>query len=110
MWVGLVAACSSSSGGDGNGGSPAVVTCNEFLDLWCNRAGECLSPQHGTVDQVRSQCLGNAQASIDCSRAVQVASSYPQCKQELQTASCTTLFPTIEGSLPAPCSGVILLQ
>jgi len=95
---------------DGGSGSSAVSTCKEFVSIWCGRAGECLSPDHGTPSEIESQCHATVEADLDCSKAVGVEPGYPECKSALQTSSCAVIFPDTQGSLPASCNGVILLK
>jgi hypothetical protein len=101
----MMAAC----GGDDDGGSSPVAKCDNLVDTVCDRAVDCV-PSQGT----HTQCVQQIQQVISCGAAKAVSATYDRCISQLQSNSCSVLFPINpqtgepELELPADCNQVIL--
>jgi len=89
------------------GGESAVEKCDDLVDDLCNRGVECL-PDQGT----HSECVQSAERSLPCGKAQSVLGSYDRCIEEINTDSCSVLFPKDASgnpslALPADCKAVI---
>ncbi len=108
--LGLLAAsllggdCNSTddTGSAGSAGSAtstdAVTKCTSLVDKLCTRIDTC-----GVQD--KAGCIASNQTSLDCTKAVDVTTSYPQCVKDVDALTCddpTVLF-------PSSCSAVIVL-
>lgn len=94
----------------GCGAEPSPVDqCDDLVDLICDRAVVCL-PMAGT----KASCVQMVNQVISCGAAKQVSASYDRCMSQLNTTSCSVLFPASpqtgngELRLPADCMAVIL--
>lgn len=76
--------------------------CNEFVETISDRAATCGGNRQEFEDGVRG--------ALECSRAVDVASSFDSCMEQIRTLPCGTLFPAEGPSLPTACESVILLR
>jgi len=127
--VGVTLACALGCNGgsgdddddddDGTNGSPAVGKCNQLVDLYCPAVIDC-AVGAGTVpaddrDATVSECVSGAKKALDCSKAVDVSSSYDACIDALENPDCDAINDALasEGAvspLPTSCNGVILVQ
>ena len=87
----------------------AVDKCDDLVDVICDRGVQCLGGSH-------SECVQAVQRELPCGSAKKVSASYDRCMSQLQTNSCSVLFPTNpqtgqpEIRLPADCQSVILAR
>jgi hypothetical protein len=113
--------CSGNNGDDDDdsaGNSDAAGKCATFFEVYCPRMVDCLV-EGGTLtagdrDEAADSCLSNAKASVDCSRAVGVTSSYDSCITALQKLDCAAVNTAIATNdtdhvLPEVCKGVLLI-
>lgn len=83
--------------------------CDELIDVVCDRAVACIGGDDTT-------CVQSLQSKLPCGSAKSVAPSYDRCLSQLESNSCTILFPTDPSSgkreltLPADCRAVILTR
>ena len=90
----------------GGGSDTPVEKCDDLVDLVCDRAVDCV-PTAGT----HAECVTEVEASgFDCGAATDVSPSYGACMMQLRSTTCGSLFPNDMLSLPADCSGVILIE
>jgi hypothetical protein len=100
MFVIVLAGCGSES---------AVDKCDNLVDTLCDRAVTCV-PGNGN----HATCVASVQTALPCGSAKTVSASYDRCMSQLESSSCSVLFPTnpqtgeTELSLPADCNAVIL--
>ena len=84
-----------------------VEKCDDLVDVLCDRGVQCLG---GT----RAECVQAVQSQLPCGSAKAVSASYDRCIDQLQAASCASLFPPNPQSgqpelrLPADCMSVVL--
>ena len=101
VWVAVLALC-----GCGSEPSP-VEKCDDLVDVLCDRGVHCLGGAHAEYVQA-------LQAELPCGSAKAVSASYDRCIDQLQAASCGSLFPINPQSgkpevrLPADCMSVVL--
>lgn len=109
VWMALACGCSDS---------PEEL-CKDLLGAVCTRVTMCTEELTATMapEGFASQCVKQVEQSTGvCEKAVDVASSYDTCIDELEGASCNALL-TIRASdnkvttiLPASCKGVIKVE
>ena len=94
----------------GCGGEPSPVEkCDDLLDVLCDRGVQCLGGTH-------AECVQALQSALPCGSAKAVSASYDRCIDQLQGASCASLFPPDPQSgqpalrLPADCMSVVLTR
>lgn len=87
----------------GNDEPTPVEKCDELLSLVCDRAEECVS-----ASVIHADCVELLRRDIPCGTVKKVSESYDRCMVQLETDSCTTLFPSGSLILPADCMGVVL--
>ena len=80
--------------------------CTDLIADVCARVPDCAASS-GLTEAI---CKQQVAALIPCGRAVDVTSSYDECITEINTFSCTTLFPNNTLVLPANCMGVIQIE
>jgi hypothetical protein len=96
----VVAGCATES---------AVDKCDDLTERLCDRAVACM-PSAGN----HSTCVQEVQGVLPCGAATDVSASYDRCMSQLETTSCSILFPTnpqtgeAELGPPADCKAVIL--
>lgn len=96
-----VAACSTEL-------SP-VDKCDDLVEVICDRGVQCLGGSH-------TECVQVLQTELACGRARSVSASYDRCISQLETNSCSVLFPIDPQTgapslrLPADCMQVILVR
>lgn len=83
-----------------------VEKCDDLVDVLCNRGVQCLGGSH-------AECVQAVQSELPCGSARAVSDSYDRCIDQLQAASCSSLFPPNqqgdpEVRLPADCMSVVL--
>jgi hypothetical protein len=112
--------CGGTSGGDDDSGSDhsgltPEQSCEQFADVWCNKALGCYSmvgrlPATSLPNEVES-CIRVAIAGVPCDRAVAVGASYDQCLDDVEAMPCARWdVPESQiGSVtpPSACAGVI---
>lgn len=81
--------------------------CEDIGDSFCDRAVECIAGAQG----MHEECFSAYKAQGTCARAKDIGPSYDSCMDQIQGASCATLFPTSNGevsvALPNACRGVV---
>ena len=88
-----------------------ALGCDEFVDVVCDRALDCLSSPGS-----HSECVQQVQQLVPCGSAKEVSASYDRCMDQVESNSCAVLFPTDPDtgepalSLPADCNSVILVR
>jgi hypothetical protein len=93
----------------GCGSESAVDKCDDLVDTVCDRAVSC-QPAMGT----HAMCVAQIQTVLPCGQAKKVSATYDRCIDQLESSSCSVLFPTdpqtgeAELALPADCNSVIL--
>lgn len=86
-----------------------VEKCDDLVDVICDRGVQCLG---GSVNE----CVQAVRSELPCGSAKSVSASYDRCVDQLETNSCSVLFPTNpmtgqpEIRLPADCMQVILTR
>jgi hypothetical protein len=99
----LLALVTGCGGGSGNS---APQKCDSLVSLLCTRVVECFND--GTT---QAQCVDAVKTNLPCADADAVSSTYDSCVSEVQSGSCTVLFPNGNSiSLPTTCMGVILFN
>lgn len=84
-----------------------VDKCDDLVDVLCDRGVQCLGGS-------RTECVQAVKTELPCGSAKSVSTSYDRCIDQLQTNSCTVLFPINPTTgqpqlrLPADCMQVIL--
>ena len=97
--------------GCGGGELSPVEKCDEFVDVVCDRALDCLSSPGS-----HSECVQQVQQLVPCGSAKEVSASYDRCMDQVESNSCAVLFPTDPDtgepalSLPADCNAIILVR
>lgn len=93
----------------GCGAEGPVEKCDDLVDVVCDRGVECLGVSH-------SECVQAIQGELACGRAKDVSATYDRCITQLESNSCSVLFPTDPQTgepsirLPADCMEVILVR
>jgi hypothetical protein len=77
-------------------GAPAVMRCNQLMDLMCGRAVRC--GQFASVETCRMQ--STSMVGLDCKDAASVSLRYEECEKLIPDLACTA-------TTPAVCRGVI---
>jgi hypothetical protein len=86
-----------------------VEQCDDLVDVLCDRGVQCLGGSH-------RECVQAVQTELACGAAKAVSASYDRCVDQLQSNSCTALFPVNPQTgepllrLPADCMQVILMR
>ncbi|MBL0214029.1 MAG: hypothetical protein IPQ07_09100 [Myxococcales bacterium] len=83
-----------------------VEKCDDLIDTLCDRGVQCIGGAH--VD-----CVQAFQRELPCGAVKAVSASYDRCIDQIQAASCGSLFPLDpQGNpdirLPADCQGAVL--
>lgn len=83
-----------------------VEKCDALVDTLCDRGVQCIGGTH-------SECVQALQADLPCGSVKAVSASYDRCIDQLEAASCSSLFPRdMQGQpelrLPADCMHVVL--
>ncbi len=94
------------SGGDST--STPEKGCNTFVSRVCDRSIECASGQGQSLS--KAQCVSELTAAVNCSAAVQLGATFPQCLAAVPSLDCTKLLSGAADTLPASCSQVILTE
>jgi hypothetical protein len=96
----------------GCGSEPTPVEkCDDLVDALCDRGVACV-PNSGT----HTTCVQELRNILPCGSAKSVSASYDRCLDQIETNSCSVLFPinpmTGEQTvrLPADCMQVILTR
>lgn len=96
--VGLLLATATFACGDDS--EEAQKDCENFVNAWCTKVDSC------TENDDFDSCLSLIRQDINCGAAVETSDQYDRCISDIDTVTCDTL----DGTLPASCSGAIVVE
>ena len=94
-----------------------VKQCTTMVDAYCSNVIDCMVEGGKVASEERDaeveSCKAEANAAVDCRKAIGVSESYDDCIARLEHPDCDAVNEAIdEGNLelPTTCEGVIGIQ
>lgn len=114
---GLVLLAAVAGCSDDDPGEDPVKQCNALVDAYCSNVVDCMVEGGSVATEDRDanvdECKAEAQAAVDCAKAIGVSESYDDCITRLKHPDCDAINQSIEEGtleLPTTCEGVIGIQ
>ena len=112
----LLLAVAGGCSDDDPEGDP-VKQCNTMVDAYCSNVIDCQVEGDKIASEDRDaavdECKAEANAAVDCAKALGVSESYDDCIARLEHPDCDAVNQAIEDGdleLPSTCEGVIGIQ